>query len=90
MKINSILDEEADWFHSRVKCFPLYTLLLAVNHTNIDVLSLGCQGQELEVQYMCFSSFYDLFNVASLSDPPNTAMEQSPDQYDLPPPQSSL
>lgn len=88
MKINSILDEEADWFHSRVKCFSLYTLLLAVNHTNIDVLSLGCQGQELEVK--CFSSFFDLFNVESLSDPPNTAMEKSPNQYGLPPPQSSL
>uniref|UniRef100_A0A336MA81 CSON007846 protein n=1 Tax=Culicoides sonorensis TaxID=179676 RepID=A0A336MA81_CULSO len=49
VKINSILDEETEWFHSRVKCFPLYTLLLAVNHTNIDVLSLGCQGQELEI-----------------------------------------
>lgn len=51
MKINSILDEETEWFHSRVKCFPLYTLLLAVNHTQIDVLSLGCQGQELEVRF---------------------------------------
>ncbi|XP_063700260.1 protein Star-like [Culicoides brevitarsis] len=48
VKITSVTDEE-DWFHSRVKCFPLYTLLLAVNHTQIDVLSLGCQGQELEI-----------------------------------------
>lgn len=50
MKINSLFDEEASWFNSRVKCFPLYTLLLAVNHTNIDALSLGCQGQELQVK----------------------------------------
>lgn len=50
MRINSLFDEEASWFNSRVKCFPLYTLLLAVNHTNIDALSLGCQGQELQVR----------------------------------------
>lgn len=43
------MDEEAAWFNSRVKCFPLYTIMLAVNYTNIDVLSLGCQGQELQV-----------------------------------------
>lgn len=49
VRINSLLDEEAAWFNSRVKCFPLYTLMLAVNHTNVDVLSLGCQGQELQV-----------------------------------------
>lgn len=36
-------------FNSRVKCFPLYTLMLAVNHTDVDVLSLGVQGQELQV-----------------------------------------
>lgn len=49
VRINSLLDEEA-WFNSRVKCFPLYTLMLAVNQTNIDVLSLGCQGDELKVR----------------------------------------
>lgn len=50
--INSILEDdtnEAEGFHSRVKCFPLYSLLLALNQTNVDILSLGCQGQELEV-----------------------------------------
>lgn len=51
VRINSLLDEEAAWFNSRVKCFPLYTLMLAVNHTNVDVLSLGCLGQELQVSY---------------------------------------
>lgn len=49
VRINSVLEEESTTFFSRVKCFPLYTLLLAVNHTNLDVLSLGCMGQELEV-----------------------------------------
>lgn len=49
VRINSLLDPEA-LFNSRVKCFPLYTLMLAVNHTNIDLLSLGCQGDELKVR----------------------------------------
>lgn len=48
VKINSLIDEDSG-FHPRVKCFPLYTLMLAVNHTSIDLLSLGCQGQELQV-----------------------------------------
>jgi len=39
----------SEGFYSRVKCFPLYTLLLAVNNTNLDVLSIGNQGQELAV-----------------------------------------
>lgn len=51
VRINSLLDEEA-WFNSRVKCFPLYTLMLAVNQTNIDLLSLGCQGEELKVSLL--------------------------------------
>lgn len=51
VKINSILDEETEWFHSRVKCFPLFTIMLAaVNRTKIDLLSLGCHGQELQVR----------------------------------------
>lgn len=44
-----VLNEESEWFHSRVKCFPLHTLQLALNTTNIDLLSLGCQGQELQI-----------------------------------------
>lgn len=51
VRINSLLEEET-WFNSRVKCFPLYTLMLAVNHINIDLLSLGCQGQELQVNLL--------------------------------------
>lgn len=49
VQINSVLDEETEWFHPRVKCFPVYTLMLAVNRTSIDLLSLGCHGQELQV-----------------------------------------
>lgn len=48
VRINSLLDEDA-WFNSRVKCFPLYSLMLAVNRTTVDLLSLGGQGQELKV-----------------------------------------
>lgn len=49
VRINSLFDEETIVINTRVKCYPLYTLMLAVNETNIDLLSLGCQGQELEV-----------------------------------------
>lgn len=50
VRINSLLDEESASFNTRVKCFPLYTLMLAVNHTEVDVLSMGCQGDELQVR----------------------------------------
>lgn len=49
VRINSLLDEESSWFNSRVKCFPLYSLMLAVNRTNFDLLSLGCGGHELQI-----------------------------------------
>lgn len=51
VKINSIhsnnLDD--DWFNTRVKCFPLYSLLLAMNMTTIDYFSLNTGGTELQV-----------------------------------------
>ncbi|KAK7070977.1 hypothetical protein SK128_026906 [Halocaridina rubra] len=34
---------------TRVKCFPLYSLLLALNTTSIDLLSLDVEGAELQV-----------------------------------------
>lgn len=49
VRINSLLDEESAWFNSRVKCFPLYTLMLAVNRVDFDLLSLGCPGHELQI-----------------------------------------
>lgn len=53
MRINSIhansLIDEPDWFNTRVKCFPLYSLLLAMNNTNIDYVSLETGGTELQV-----------------------------------------
>ncbi|XP_064087954.1 protein Star-like isoform X2 [Macrobrachium nipponense] len=34
---------------TRVKCFPLYSLLLALNTTTLDLLSLDVEGAELQV-----------------------------------------
>lgn len=48
VKINSVHSDE-DWFNTRVKCFPLYSLLLAMNITNIDYFSLESGGTELQV-----------------------------------------
>ena len=36
--------------YTRVKCFPLYSLLLAIGHTTIDLLSLDLEGVELQVK----------------------------------------
>lgn len=44
VKVETMNDEP-----ERIKCFPLYTILLALNRTQLDLLSLGCQGQELEI-----------------------------------------
>ncbi|KAH8262724.1 hypothetical protein KR026_009721 [Drosophila bipectinata] len=49
VRINSLQDEETSWFKSRVKCFPLYTIMLACERTEYDLLSLGVQGHELEI-----------------------------------------
>ncbi|KAI4462134.1 protein star [Holotrichia oblita] len=45
---NSIIDD-SDIFNTRVKCFPLYSLLLAMNVTAIDYLCLKTGGTELQV-----------------------------------------
>lgn len=44
VKVDTMVDEP-----ERIKCFPLFTILSALNRTQIDLLSLGCQGQELEI-----------------------------------------
>lgn len=53
VKISSVLDgeeeEASDSFENRVKCFALYTLMLASNHTEIDLLSLSLHGLELQI-----------------------------------------
>ncbi|XP_068140082.1 protein Star [Drosophila tropicalis] len=49
VRINSLHDEAISWFNSRVKCFPLYTIMLACERTEYDLLSLGVQGHELEI-----------------------------------------
>ena len=38
-------------FSARVKCFPLYSLLLAAQHRKVDFLSLSCGGCEIDVLY---------------------------------------
>lgn len=38
-------------FSARVKCFPLYSLLLAAQHRIVDFLSLSCGGCEIDVLY---------------------------------------
>lgn len=43
------IDNESDLFNSRVKCFPLFSLLLAINCTNIDVLSISSEGYGLQI-----------------------------------------
>ncbi|XP_019878757.1 protein Star [Aethina tumida] len=52
VKINSIHAnsiEDTDSFNTRVKCFPIYSLLLAMNVMDIDYLSLEAGGTELQV-----------------------------------------
>ncbi len=35
-----------------MQCFPLYSLLLALERTTVDYLSLDIEGTELEVLYI--------------------------------------
>lgn len=53
VKINSIhasnIIDDPDWFNTRVKCFPVYSLLLAMNMTNVDLMVIEAAGTELQV-----------------------------------------
>ncbi|XP_060528365.1 protein Star [Cylas formicarius] len=52
VKINSVYSnslEDPDWLVTRVKCFPIYSLLLAMNVTSVDYFSLQSEGTELQV-----------------------------------------
>lgn len=52
VKINDIHSnsmDNPDWLVIRVKCFPLYSLLLAMNSSSVDYLSLAMGGTELQV-----------------------------------------
>ncbi|CAG9772897.1 unnamed protein product [Ceutorhynchus assimilis] len=44
---NSI--DNPDWLVIRVKCFPLYSLILALNSSSLDYLNLETGGTELQV-----------------------------------------
>lgn len=43
------LIDDPDRFNTRVKCFPVYSLLLAMNVTNVDYFSLESEGTQLQV-----------------------------------------
>lgn len=52
VKINRIhanTIDDPDWFNTRVKCFPFYSLLLAMNITAVDFFILESGGTELQV-----------------------------------------
>lgn len=53
VKISSVLDGEeedaSEWFENRVKCFSLFTLMLAANQTEVDLVSLSLHGLELQI-----------------------------------------
>lgn len=54
VRINSVLDgdtgkDSSDLIETRVKCFPVFTVLMALNVTHVDLLSLGCHGLEQQV-----------------------------------------
>lgn len=78
--INRINGDQS-WFNPRAKCYPLYSLMLAINRSKIDLLSLGCQGQELDVsimqqtksktEHLIETNFYFFL------DPKNNSIQQS-------------
>ncbi|XP_030240534.1 protein Star [Drosophila navojoa] len=70
VRINSLHDEETSWFNSRVKCFPLYTIMLACERTEYDLLSLGVQGHELDIlQTLPFDKIkIDIISIHLLED----------------------
>ncbi|KAK5644862.1 hypothetical protein RI129_006162 [Pyrocoelia pectoralis] len=52
VKINQIHTntiDDPDWFNTRVKCFPFYSLLLAMNISSVDLFILESGGTELQV-----------------------------------------
>lgn len=64
--INRLNDDNQIWFNPRAKCYPMYSLILAVNRTDIDLLSLGGQGHELEVS-VAPRGFFTLYFLESTS-----------------------
>lgn len=69
------LNEDQAWFNPRAKCYPLISLMLAVNRTQIDLLSLGAQGQELDV------SFVILWDFSPLGHPHLNPMDINPVKF---------
>lgn len=45
--------------HTRVQCFPLFSLLSAINVTKVDYFSLDAEGSELDIlKTIPFDSVY--------------------------------
>lgn len=42
-------DRNQEYVFTRVKCFPLFSLLLAINATAFNYLSLDAEGAEIQV-----------------------------------------
>lgn len=42
-------DRNQEYVFTRVKCFPLFSLLLAINATSFNYLSLDAEGAEIQV-----------------------------------------
>jgi hypothetical protein len=47
-------DRNQEYVFTRVKCFPLFSLLLAINATAFNYLSLDAEGAEIQVLKLTF------------------------------------
>lgn len=43
------IGKEEDYYGFEAQCFPLYSILLAINQTTIDYFSIDIEGAELDV-----------------------------------------
>jgi hypothetical protein len=48
-QLKQIRSEDGHWNLVQSQCFPLYSILLAVNRTAVDFLSLDVEGHELKI-----------------------------------------
>jgi hypothetical protein len=48
-QLKQIRSEDGHWNLVQSQCFPLYSILLAVNRTTVDFLSLDVEGHELKI-----------------------------------------
>jgi hypothetical protein len=68
-------DRNQEYVFTRVKCFPLFSLLLAINTTAFNYLSLDAEGAEIQVPKFAglkFTQVHWLFvtaNTLNMSNP---------------------